>query len=413
VTASPAYEARAGAERALPTAAGPAAASRVRVESVDVLRGVVMILMALDHVRDYFGAPVNPTDPATTTVALFFTRWITHVCAPVFFLLTGVGAQLALRRRSTGELSRFLLTRGLWLLFLEIVVLRSLGWQFNFDYRLTVLTVLWALGWAMITLAGLVRLPVRAVAAFGVGMIATHNLLDFIPASAFGALAPLWSVLHAPNVIYSDGRHVVLAAYALVPWVGVTAAGYALGVIFRWDAGRRRAFLLRLGVGCIAAFLVLRAANAYGDPAPWSVQRSPLFTALSFLNATKYPPSLLYLLMTLGPALLALRALDGRTPRLLRPALVIGQVPLFYYLLHVPLIHLLAVAVSYARYGAVHWMFESPSLDRYPITQPPGWPLPLPAIYLIWTAVVLMLYPLCRWFAAVKRRRADRWLSYL
>src|SRR5688500_6314940 len=168
-----------------------------------------MILMALDHARDYFGALVNPTDPATTTVALFLTRWITHVCAPVFFLLTGVGAQLALRRRSKGELSRFLLTRGLWLLFLEIVVLRSLGWQFNFDYRLTVLTVLWALGWAMIALAGLVHLPVRAAAAFGVTMIATHNLLDFIPASAFGALAPLWSVLYAPNVIYSAGRHAV------------------------------------------------------------------------------------------------------------------------------------------------------------------------------------------------------------
>jgi uncharacterized membrane protein len=383
------------------------------VESVDVLRGVIMIVMALDHVRDFFGAAVNPTDPAATTVALFFTRWITHVCAPVFFLLTGVGAQLALKRRSRSELSRFLLTRGLWLIFLEIVVLRCFGLQFNFDYRVTVLTVLWALGWAMITLSALIRLPVWAAAAFGVVMIATHNLLDGVPASAFGSLAPLWSALHAPNVIYSDGRHVVLAAYVLIPWVGVTAAGYALGVIFRWDAERRRALLLRLGVGGVVAFVVLRAANVYGDPAPWSAQRSPVFTVLSFLNTTKYPPSLLFLLMTLGPALLALRALDGRTPRLLRPALVVGQVPLFYFLLHMPLIHLLAVAVSYARYGAVHWMFESPTLDRYPITQPPGWPLPLPVIYLIWVAVVATLYPLCRWFAGVRRRRDDPWLSYL
>ena len=413
MTTSLPYAETPGAELDFPASAGPRAASRARVESVDVLRGVIMIVMALDHVRDFFGAAVNPTDPATTTVALFFTRWITHVCAPVFFLLTGVGARLALRRRSRSELSRFLLTRGLWLIFLEIVVLRCFGLQFNFDYRVTVLTVLWALGWAMITLSALIRLPVWAAAAFGVVMIATHNLLDGVPASAFGSLAPLWSALHAPNVIYSDGRHVVLAAYVLIPWVGVTAAGYALGVIFRWDAERRRALLLRLGVGCVVAFVVLRAANVYGDPAPWSAQRSPVFTVLSFLNTTKYPPSLLFLLMTLGPALLALRALDGRTPRLLRPALVVGQVPLFYFLLHMPLIHLLAVAVSYARYGAVHWMFESPTLDRYPITQPPGWPLPLPVIYLIWVAVVATLYPLCRWFAGVRRRRDDPWLSYL
>ena len=413
MTTSLPYAETPGAELDVPASAGPRAASRARVESVDVLRGVIMIVMALDHVRDFFGAAVNPTDPATTTVALFFTRWITHVCAPVFFLLTGVGARLALRRRSRSELSRFLLTRGLWLIFLEIVVLRCFGLQFNFDYRVTVLTVLWALGWAMITLSALIRLPVWAAAAFGVVMIATHNLLDGVPASAFSSLAPLWSALHAPNVIYSDGRHVVLAAYVLIPWVGVTAAGYALGVIFRWDAERRRALLLRLGVGGVVAFVVLRAANVYGDPAPWSAQRSPVFTVLSFLNTTKYPPSLLFLLMTLGPALLALRALDGRTPRLLRPALVVGQVPLFYFLLHMPLIHLLAVAVSYARYGAVHWMFESPTLDRYPITQPPGWPLPLPVIYLIWVAVVVTLYPLCRWFAGVRQRRDDPWLSYL
>lgn len=394
------------------------AGARRRVDAVDVLRGVIMVLMALDHVRDYFGAMVNPTDPATTTVPLFLTRWITHVCAPVFFLLTGVGAQLALERRTRHELSRFLLTRGAWLIFLEVVVVRSLGWQFNFDYRLTVLTVLWALGWAMIVLAALVHLRARTVATIGVAMIVAHNLLDGIPATALGSLAPLWTFIHAPGVLYADGRHVVFAAYVLVPWVGVTAAGYGLGAIYRWEPERRRALLLRLGLGAIVAFVVLRALNAHGDPAPWTAQpRGASFTALSFLNTSKYPPSLLYLLMTLGPALLALRALDGRTrprlPAVLRPALVIGRVPLFYYLLHVPLIHLLAVVASGLRYGAVHWMFESPSLDRYPITQPPGWPLPLPAVYLIWIAVVAMLYPLCRWFAGVKQRRRDPWLSYL
>jgi uncharacterized membrane protein len=396
-----------------PSASGTAP-RRARVESIDVVRGIIMILMALDHTRDFFGnAAVNPTDPATTTVPLFFTRWVTHICAPGFFLLTGVGAALTLRRLSRGELARFLFTRGLWLIFLEIVIVRDLGWQFNFDYRLTVLNVLWALGWAMIFLSALVRLPVWMVTAIGAAMIVTHNLLDGVQAASLGVLAPLWNVLHAPGVILDDSRHVVFLAYALMPWIGVTAVGYGLGEVYRWEAERRRRFLLQLGRAAVAAFLVLRTLNLYGDPRPWSAQKSAVFTVLSFLNANKYPPSLLFLLMTLGPILLFLRALDARTPRLLRPALVFGRVPLFYYLLHVPLIHLLAVAVCYARYGAVHWMFQSNGMDQFPVTQPPGWPLGLPWVYLIWASVVIALYPLCRWFAGLKRRRGDWWLSYL
>ena len=205
----------------------------------------------------------------------------------------------------------------------------------------------------------------------------------------------------------------MLAAYALIPWVGVTAAGYGLGRIYSWPEERRRAFLLRTGLAVIALFVVLRALNVYGDPRPWQPQSTPAFTVLSFVNTTKYPPSLLYLLMTLGPALLLLRALDRGIPQLLRPALVIGRVPLFYYVLHVPLIHLLAVLVSYARYGAIHWMFESPTLDRFPITEPPGWPLGLPTVYGIWLLVVLLLYPLCAWYSDVKARRRSLVLSYL
>ena len=394
---------------------GPAtpAPARARIESVDLLRGAIMILMALDHTRDYFGAPVNPTDIATTTVALFFTRWVTHFCAPVFFLLTGTGAFLALRRRSVAGLSRFLLTRGLWLIFLELVVVRCLGWQFNFDYHLTVLTVLWALGWAMIVLSALVWLPASVVGAIGAAMIVTHNLFDTVQASSLGALAPLWTALHAPGVLWTDGVHMVFAAYVLIPWVGVTAVGYSLGQVYRWEPERRRRFLLRMGIAVVVAFLVLRAVNVYGDPSRWAHQRSGVFTALSFINTTKYPPSLLYLLMTLGPALLFLRAVDGGVPRALRPALVFGKVPMFYYALHIVLVHLLAVGACFVRYGSAHWMFESPTLDRYPVTQPPGWPVPLPVVWLIWVTVVVLLYPLCRWFAGVKRHRTDWWLSYL
>jgi uncharacterized membrane protein len=390
-----------------------AGAARARIESVDLLRGVIMILMALDHTRDYFGAPVNPTDVATTTVALFFTRWVTHFCAPVFFLLTGTGAFLALRRRSIPGLSRFLLTRGLWLIFLELFVVRCLGWQFNFDYHLTVLTVLWALGWAMIVLSALVWLPASVVGIIGAAIIVLHNLFDSVQAASLGPFAPLWTALHAPGVLWTDGNHTLFAAYVLIPWVGVTAVGYSLGQVYRWEPERRRRLLGRMGVALIVAFIALRAANIYGDPSNWAHQRSGIFTTLSFINTTKYPPSLLYLLMTLGPALLFLRAVDDRLPRVLRPALVFGKVPMFYYVLHIVLIHLAAVAACLARYGSVHWMFESPSLDRYPITQPPGWPAPLPVVWLVWVSVVVLLYPVCRWFAGVKRRRTDWWLSYL
>jgi uncharacterized membrane protein len=382
---------------------------RIRIESIDIVRGVIMIIMALDHTRDFFGnSSISPTDLSKTTIALFFTRWITHFCAPVFFLLTGAGAYISLRKKSKHELSQFLFTRGLWLIFLDAVLFRCLGLQFNFDYRLTILNVLWALGWAMIVLSALVHLPTPLVTAFGVVMIAGHNLLDPIQSSN-----PIWSFLHSLNFILSSPQHSVFIAYPLIPWVGVTAAGYGLGQIYSWPSDRRKTFLLRAGLGATATFVILRWVNVYGDPGRWTTQKSAAFTLLSFLNTNKYPPSLLFLLMTLGPALLFLWAVDGRTPLFLRPALVFGKVPLFYFLLHMPLIHLIAVAVCYARYGQVHWMFESPSMDKFPITPPPGWGFSLPVIYLIWASVVVALYPLCRWFAALKQRRSDAWLSYL
>jgi uncharacterized membrane protein len=393
----------------MPTLTEAVIPKRVRIESIDIVRGVIMIVMALDHTRDFFGNNAfSPTDLSQTTIPLFFTRWITHFCAPVFFLLTGAGAYLSLHKKSKHELSRFLLTRGLWLIFLDMVLFRCLGLQFNFDYHVTVLNVLWALGWAMIVLSALVYLPTQLVTAFGVVMIAGHNLLDLIRSSNV-----VWTILHSPNFILETPQHSILIAYALIPWVGVTAAGYGLGQIYSWASDRRRSFLLRTGLGLTAAFVILRGVNVYGDPFRWSTQKSAAFTVLSFLNTNKYPPSLSFLLMTLGPALVFLWAVDGRTPRFLGPALVIGKVPLFYFLLHMPLIHLIAVAVCYARYGQVHWMFESPSIDKFPITPPPGWGFSLPIIYLIWASVPLALYPLCRWFAALKQRRSDAWLSYL
>jgi uncharacterized membrane protein len=381
---------------------------RARLESVDLLRGVIMIIMALDHTRDFFGQPGSPTNLATASVALFSTRWITNFCAPVFFLLTGTGAFLSLRKKTKRELSRFLFTRGLWLIFLELVLFRCLIEQFNFDYHATIITVLWALGWSMIVLSVLVYLPTSVITAFGIVMIATHNLFDPIRSTN-----PIWSILHSPNVIFSSSGHTVFIAYPLIPWIGVTAAGYGLGQIYAWSPARRRAFLLRLGIALSLSFVVLRAINIYGDPSRWVVQRTTIYTALSFLNTTKYPPSLLFLLMTLGPALVFLWAVDTHTPSLLRPALIIGKVPMFYYLLHFFFIHLLAVIICYARYRHIHWMFESPDLAHFPITQPSGWGLTLPFVYLLWAFVVITLYPLCRRYAALKQRSNNPLLSYL
>jgi uncharacterized membrane protein len=372
--------------------------TRRRIDSVDVVRGLVMILMAIDHVRDFFGSRADPTNVATTTAALFFTRWITHVCAPTFFLLTGTGAALSLGRKTTAELSRFLVARGVWLIFLELVVVRCLGLQFNFDYRTTILEVIWALGWAMIALAGFVWLPRKAIAAISIALIVGHNLLDGVRSAN-----PWWVFLHRPGFLIRPPGHVVFAAYPIVPWIGVTAIGFVLGGIYAWEPARRRAFLLRLAIVFPCAFVVLRFVNAYGDPFRWSVQPTATHTLIAFLDATKYPPSLLFLLMTL----------DAGVPKWLTPALTFGRVPLVYFLVHLAFIHLLVVAIGGARYGSVHWFFNSPSLDKYPFEMPPGWGYSLPFVYAMWASLVILLYPLCAWFARVKSRNRSAWLSYL
>jgi uncharacterized membrane protein len=386
------------------------ASARLRLDSVDLLRGLVIVIMALDHARDFFTAVrFEATDLTQTTAALFLTRWITHFCAPVFVFLAGTSAFLyQARGRSRGEVSRFLLTRGLWLVLLEWTLVRW-AWMFNFNYTTEVLfvQVIWVIGVSMIVLAGLIHLPLGAVAAIGIGMIAGHNLLDGVSPESLGRWAPLWILLHAQAPIPLRGDQVLFVIYPLVPWIGVMAAGYAFGSLLLWPADERRRLLLRLGCGLTLGFLVLRAANVYGDPAPWSPQASAGRTVLSFLNTTKYPPSLLFLLMTLGPAIALLPLLERLRGPLARAVRVDGRVPLFFYVLHLALIHALAIGVAALagfdprRFRHV-WMFL-----------PPDWGYGLPVVYLVWAAVVLALYPACRWFAGVKARRREAWLSYL
>jgi len=391
---------------------------RPRLQSIDVVRGVIMVLMTLDHVRDFFHHDAllfPPNDLAQTSALLFLTRWITHFCAPVFFFLAGTGAFLSFGRgKSKSDLARFLVSRGLWLIFLELTVVRCLGWQFNFNYQVTGLLVIWGLGCSMIVLAALIYLPQGAIALFALLMIAGHNLLDPIEPQSFGAFAWLWNILHAPGAFDLFPGITITTPYTLIPWAGVMAAGYVFGGFYKLDPAERRRRLLSLGIALTGVFIIIRGLNLYGDPTPWTAQRNGLFTVLSFLNCEKYPPSLLFLLMTLGPVIVLLAVLENHVPAILRPFIVFGRVPLFFYLLHLPLMHGLAIVLSYLKYGRADWLFHGPAgIGRFANVYPSDYGYGLATVYVIWIAVTIALYPLCVWFARLKQQRRDVWLSYL
>ena len=395
----------------MPRAAGASdvsrTAGRVRLDSIDLLRGLVMVLMALDHTRDFFaaGGP-NPRDIADP--ALFLTRWVTHFCAPTFIFLAGVSAFLyGERGRSVGQVSFFLLTRGLWLILIELTLMR-VCWTFSFHVNVFVMQVIWVTGASMVVLAGLVHLPRWAIATIGLAMIAGHNLLDGIDAEDLGNAAWLWTLRHQPGLIEIAPQLKLFVLYNLVPWSGVMAAGYALGPVFRLDPASRRSFLIRTGAAVTAGFIALRATNLYGDPAAWSVEASVLRTLLSFLDCEKYPPSLLYLMMTLGPALILL-ALFERTHGAVAGAITtFGRVPFFFYVVHVAFIHALAVGFAWITVGDIGWTFGS-----FLSQKPASYGLNLPGVYAVWLCVVAALYLPCRAFAALKQRRREWWWSYL
>jgi uncharacterized membrane protein len=388
-----------------------------RLSSLDMLRGLVIALMALDHVRDFMmtAAVQDPTADPTTGPLLFATRWITHFCAPTFVFLAGTSAGLMATRKSPRELASFLLTRGLWLIFLEVFVV-SLAWTFaptgvaEFGGRTYVaFQVIWAIGASMVVLAGAQFLGRRACLAIGAAIVLGHNLLDPVwpAASTTGSTGPLWAVLHARQ-LYEVGPLGFFFSYPLLPWIGVMFLGYGSAGVFERPAKTRDAWLLRIGVGLVIAFILLRALNVYGDPKPWHVD--PVGTAasvMSFLGTTKYPPSLLYILMTLGPAAIVC-AYAERLYGPVRNALVtLGRAPLAFYVAHLYLIHALAAVLGIAQ-GFSAQQF----LTHYRFF-PKGFGVGLFGVYLIWIAVVAMLFPLCRWVAAVKARRQDWWLSYV
>ena len=399
-----------------------------RIDSIDLLRGIVMVIMMLDHTRDFVHNAVfqfDPTDPTRTNVALFFTRWITHFCAPVFVFLAGTSVYLQyLRGKSKRELSKFLITRGLWLIVLEVTLVKF-GVFFSFDIRFVgFLQVIWVIGVSMIVLAGLIHLPLKVVMGFGLVMILFHNALDGLTVQTWhGPESPLppllhrlWIVLHVPfqplPVLWFFPCPVAFVVYPLIPWIGVMAVGYAFGALYKLDADRRRRLLLIIGGVVTALFIVMRRIDVYGDPSEWMTQKNIVYTVLSFLNTTKYPPSLLFLLMTLGPSILALAYFESRPSygRIGRFFVTFGRVPLFFYLLQWYTAHLISALLHYAFGKPVAWLFRSP-ID---FTSPPeGIGFNLAVVFVAWIVGVLLLYPLCKWFAGVKQRRKDWWLSYL
>ena len=378
-----------------------------------------MLLMALDHVRDFVhrGAMVaSPTDLATTTPALFLTRWVTHLCAPTFIFTAGLGAYLWWRcGRTRGQLSAFLLTRGVWLIVLELTVMR-LAYNFTLSPRYPVLLlVLWVIGACMLGLALLVRLPLPALAALSVATVLLHNTLDPVDASRFGAGAGMWHLVHQPGA-FALGGTILVVGYPLVPWVAVMALGFCVGRVFLREPSVRQRFLVLSGLACTVAFGLIRGFNRYGDPAPWATQGSPTFTVLSFLNTTKYPPSLDFLLMTLGPALLALACVDRWRPSRTNPLVVFGRVPLFYFVLHFYLAHAVAAGLALVRYGrgALGFVFHPfPSMGGPREAFPASFGYDLWVVYVVWSLIVLALYPMCRWFAGIKAARPEWWWRYL
>ena len=391
-----------------------------RIGSIDLIRGAVMVLMAIDHVRVYSGIP-----PGGPTPGVFFTRWITHFCAPAFIFLAGTSIYFYGRKHA--DVSRYLLIRGAWLIFLEFTFLR-VAWTFNFDFKhYEMAGVIWVIGCCMVLMAGLVKLPMAAVGTIGVLIIAAHNLLDsyigkLLEGLDGNRLSGLWKIVYVgffagPIRFGPDGPNLIVL-YSIIPWIGVMAAGYAFGKILTLEPAQRKRLCLMIGLSAIGLFLVLRGFNLYGDPRPWHTALQgqngapPMAALLSFLNTTKYPASLCFLLMTLGPIITLIPLLEGLNGALARRITLFGRVPFFFYMLHIPLIHALALVVSKIRLGYISsWLFTNHPMGN---PEPPdGYVWSLLLLYAVWGIAIVVLYFACRWFADLKARRTDWWLKYI
>ncbi len=391
--------------------------ANVRITSIDFLRGLVIILMALDHVRMYFGFGTwysEPTDLATTTPLLFFTRWITHFCAPIFVFLAGTSAYLyGMKRANVKETALFLLRRGLWLIFVELFIV-NFAWTFDITYSFRILQVIWAIGVSMVALSALVFLPNGSILGIGALLVFGHNLLDSVTVGGSSAQDIIWYALHQPHSVFIDSTHFVNFVYPVLPWIGLMALGYGFGSLYQNDfpAEQRRRWLLSIGISATLLFIILRGFQLYGEPHSWRTQDSFVFSLMSFLNTTKYPPSLQFLLMTMGPALILLSVIEAFGNRLPKPAVVFGKVPFFFYIVHLYVIHALATLLLV--YEGRDWHQYILSARGIMSGALSNFGLSLEAVYFVWILVILLLYPICGWYQNYRTNNPFKpWLSYL
>lgn len=383
-----------------------------RFEALDLLRGLTMVIMALDHSRSFFSMGFilsAPLDLSVTNIAVFLTRWITHFAAPTFMFLAGIGLYFASARRTKNELAFLAFSRGLWLILLELTLV-GFFWSFSIDfYYKPKVGVLFAIGISMIVMAGLIYLPKWTIALIVITMILGHNTLDNITPETFGKLAWVWQLLHVPGSFYV-GLFEVQVIYPFIPWIGVMAFGYIIGPIVKKPKSERKRLFLQIGIFLILAATVLRVFNIYGDPSLWSIENSVEYTIMSFLNFTKYPPSLIYLSYMLGFAMVLMCFFDRPMKKWSYPFQVLGRVPFLFYVLHIPLLHLGGIILAMIVFGNADWLLQSPI---GPTPQGLSYRVDLLPTYLGWILVVWMLYYVCRWFAEIKANRKDWWLSYL
>lgn len=389
----------------------------VRINSIDLLRGLVMIIMALDHVRMYFALGTwyaEPTNLATTTPLLFFTRWITHFCAPVFVFLAGTSAFLyGIKKANSQGTAWFLFTRGLWLIAVELVIV-NFAWTFDITYSFLILQVIWAIGISMVVLSALVFLPNGWILAIGMTLVFGHNVLDSVTARGTSTWNLIWYILHQPTSIFLDSTRLVNVVYPVLPWMGLMALGYGFGQVYGRDfpSAQRRRWLFSIGICATLLFLLLRGFNLYGEPREWQTQDSTMYSLISFLNTTKYPPSLHFLLMTMGPALILLAWIEILGERLAKPVIVFGKVPFFFYVVHLYVIHALAMLMLVAQ--GHDWRAYILSARGITSGTLSSYGLGLEAVYGIWAMIVLLLYPLCSWYQKIRESHPARhWLRYL
>ena len=383
-----------------------------RIQSIDLLRGIVMVIMALDHSRDFFhlnGFSEEPTDLATTTPILFFTRWITHFCAPVFIFLSGTSIFL-MKSNSIKEKSIFVFKRGMWLVLLSLTVV-AFVWWFDFSFHFLAFDVIWVIGICMVLFAGILYLPFRVILFFGLITVAFHNLLDTTNFENGKIQTLLWDLFHREGLVEINNHFSIFTVYPLMPWIGVMSLGYCFGKFYQKDfsAERRKKLLLYIGSACILLFVFLRLFNNYGESEQWRQYPSILFSLMSFINTTKYPPSLLYLLMTIGPSFIFLSLTETLTHKIATFFIVFGRVPFFFYLLHLYLLHLVAFIATLFSYS---WKETTQSLTTMS-EFPTGYGFSLMIVYLIWIATILILYPICKWYNNYKSTHKNWWLSYI